>query len=349
MRVTVLVRARSRGASWSASWSARTRPPVAAARRSSGSRAAASSTVSEVSRATTSSRASGTVARRRVQVERLGELRHVEPDRVGADRQRGRGPFERPGLAGDGGRSGTTATASPARRAVEARIDLEHAGGDQEVGADAGDPSLIRAWIRTSSPSRDPRLERAEPDEARCPRSACPTPPSAPPGPRSGGGRRRRRGAASARCRRCRPRGPCPVRTAARRSRRPMSSSSPPVAASTVAPGLARPARTQGSRGRPAQIGRFWSGSAASWSIGQAAVSRPAVVGSERDAGGKAGCAGSIADGSTGTGCGSSDRQELADRLLAQRARPRTSGRGSGPASRRARRRRIRAGPRSPA
>ena len=82
--------------------------------------------------------------------------------------------------------------------------------------------------------------------------------------------------------------------------------------ARTVAPGLARPARTQGSRGRPSQTPRLGSGPAASWSIGQALGSaREDREGVRATPGGRLGCAGSAAAGSTATGLGSSTGKSL--------------------------------------
>ncbi len=72
------------------------------------------------------------------EVQRLGEPGDVEADGVRADRQRGGGPLERPGPAGDrpqrhhGDRLGG--------RGAGGRVGLEDAGGDQQVGADPGDP-----------------------------------------------------------------------------------------------------------------------------------------------------------------------------------------------------------------
>ena len=100
MRVLTTMRLRRRPGNWSASETVKTRPPVAAARRSRGSRAAASSTSSEVWRGVISSVASGRWPAAGVQG--VGQLRRFEANQVAAGRERRRGRGERARLPGNG-------------------------------------------------------------------------------------------------------------------------------------------------------------------------------------------------------------------------------------------------------
>ena len=314
--------------------SAKTWPPVAAARRSRGSRAAASSTRSGVSRATTSSGASAVGSSRgRAGGRRGGQVRACGRGGATASKVRGwpaRGPQRDDGHGLAGG--------------LAVGAGLEDAGGDQQVGADArdvlGEPGLELAPSPSAPAGRAGRTGRGG-----CPRRACRSRPAhdlapepvvvgvadpVPPAPgavgadpedlaqpvglggdRGGGlvgrvGERRQDASPAA--------WPC--------RRRPRGAGAAPPRSSRLALGLGGEAGASASASAAAEAG-----------------------GHERHAGGQAGCAGSVASGRR-RGPGVEHRQELAGRLAGRPAPPRTAGRGRGRASRRARRRRLRAGPR---
>ena len=254
---------------------------------------------------------------------------------------RGRGgavPSKRRGWPATG-RSGTTATASP--RGASAADD---AGGDEQVGGDAGEARGDPGLEPGPFPLGDLGTDRAEPDERVARRQLARRRPAhhlapepvvvgvadpMPPAPGAVGpdpehlaepvglrGDDRERG---------RP-GPSPGR-------------SPPAW-----PGRRGP---RGAAGGPSQTPRLGSGSAASWSIGQASASaRADREGVTATPGARLGCAGSAASGSTATGLGSSTGRSL--RTVASPACGEGQNRGPGltisvpPA----RRRTIRAAPR---
>ena len=99
-----------------------------------------------------------------VELQRLGELRNVEPDDVGADRERGGGSLERPGLARDGAeRDDGDGLAGGLRGPCGSA--LKSLAAISRSGPTPGTPSLIRAWIRRASPSATRGWIGAEPDE----------------------------------------------------------------------------------------------------------------------------------------------------------------------------------------
>ena len=130
-----------------ASWSSTTRPPVAVARRSSGSRLAASSMRSGAVAGDDLQPRLGRVSRR---AGAGGSGRGHRAGRVRADRKgRGRAPSNVRGWPGTGRRA-TTATASGRFEFEPARKTRAAIRG---AGPTSGTASPIRAWMRTGSPS----------------------------------------------------------------------------------------------------------------------------------------------------------------------------------------------------